>query len=1588
MLSNFIHVLLFTFSNILTISSAASTVDIKIGFLVGSKRQQYGQTYSRPGRHLIHVFNYGIREINRNYSGHQKNNSKMIKFIPTIAETYGNESESIRQTIALITKYNVDFIVGPQETCQVESRIASVFDIGMVSHFCTQIKQSSQQSASEWFQSMRGQSKQTYIQTKPPYWKIVQRVTTLVSRLIHLQNWYPQQLVLLYFRESPVSGFDKRLQLSLNSSNNNNRQKDTSYLLSNEAIQYKLLGELLEIKLNELLRFGKGKFKGKDDDDGREAGRVTSNGNNGYERGGTGGSINRKPLVILNWHTTFHYGYTKNPFRQLIRRYLFQQQSMATEFVNQSLQCNSPITSTYTVTTTPNHYQGIRRRRHDTSAIPISSHRSSNSKLKNSRASIYIVVGHYYEHLGLMLALNELGLLGSQQQQQQHLNQNQNQPQEQQQLHEQRPSVLANQQESLVIGVDIEQYDERDDSVRFLRGLLMDESGNSRQQQSRPDEDLDSIASIYRRYLGVVPAKPTKSAEFLNDIGQLYAQSSATDLVTQQQQQQQLHARLDDSTTTTTTLTNQTPTTIDSLQLTHRILQLIRLPVEAFYLHDSVKLLGAFFNDCITVKNLTLNECRQGSRAFEWFKDRKYISFVNQNLTNFDSQAQTEGLYTLITRKLPSNDSSDSEDEFGLVPIGRFLTSIGSKDIVFDVDFTSIDPIWLPLWCDISESNHSKCVNISDGFSYDDDLMEQSMSYQVVTGSIFLIILIACLTLARLAFGYNFSDSEKQFTNHEWFNLDDEKNFLNIVHNYLISVDANTIDQLDHTANENNRCRVYDHFAMIELHCYMFPFPSCKFVHWLTALHQIKEMMFQYQVKSLNNIGERGSRKLTLLDKVFEFSHKEIRSTLKNRNFFTSKHKGTGSLRLLLNKYKTINECFCRLTKLDHELVAKLKGVTSIYGRGDQTNRMAHLIMEQPERGNLRECFKLLSDILGRDEVDEFKRLILLPLICDLVDGLEYLHKSSIKFHGELRSTTCMLTLNWRLKLSGFQILHLRRSLGEYEQKNLSLREIEGLIYSAPEVLENYNRRNSLSFETLKLADIYSLAFVIYEMFVDEEPWSCLTHVSKSKLLIERVRVDPTFRPPLSRLDNFRENSIGSRTGGFDTELLKRVIRSCWSHSAEHRPQSIETLKSRLKLSSFSTKNSESIKTTTTQEFTSNTAQLIAEVVAGTITTPTTSMKCILPDSDTAIASSFSNPISPNLVSVVTFNHNQGEDQYKDDDYDNDDKVKRKILQVGRSDRNTNNKHVEFIMRYYIKVLERSSMLHRIELHNERQTNKLLRMKLLPKSIVLKLDNGEDVAPAKKYDCISLCAFRFIITSDHSDELLFIDFLNRILFQLDKLVESYQNHIHLLDSQVDSSIRFVAFSAEPELTQTEEQQDQQHSDSTRIYYNHPQLIASFALQLIDLVKRCQTTIHKNSSNNYIQLSCGLHSGPVLGGMLLHSDHYVDKFNITTNTSSSSLMRYVLLGSTMCLANILERTCHAQKIQISSQFNTLITSPSLQSINSPSRLKFEPLSNNSCQGYVVIKREGKIQAEKYGEINTFWLLNGPRLNATQSLMMIA
>ena len=101
---------------------------IKLGYITGSKLPRPGIFYRRPGQAISGALTLALGEIN-NDSSLLPNH--VLEFI--IAETYGIESESIKQTMELITR-DVSVYTGPQETCIHEAKVAAAFDIAMISY--------------------------------------------------------------------------------------------------------------------------------------------------------------------------------------------------------------------------------------------------------------------------------------------------------------------------------------------------------------------------------------------------------------------------------------------------------------------------------------------------------------------------------------------------------------------------------------------------------------------------------------------------------------------------------------------------------------------------------------------------------------------------------------------------------------------------------------------------------------------------------------------------------------------------------------------------------------------------------------------------------------------------------------------------------------------------------------------------------------------------------------------------------------------------------------------------------------------------------------------------------------------------------------------------------------------------------------------------------------------------------------------------------------------------------------------------------------------------------------------------------------
>ncbi|ESO83952.1 hypothetical protein LOTGIDRAFT_91228, partial [Lottia gigantea] len=142
---------------------------IRIGYITGSEQwlEDTTELYDRPGQKISGALTYAIAEIN---SDETILPNHYLDFI--IAETFGKESESIRQTVLLLDK-NISVYIGPQETCIHEGRIAASFNIPMISYYCSE-KEVSEKEVYP-----------TFARTKPT----VSQIAKSVVSILRLFNW-------------------------------------------------------------------------------------------------------------------------------------------------------------------------------------------------------------------------------------------------------------------------------------------------------------------------------------------------------------------------------------------------------------------------------------------------------------------------------------------------------------------------------------------------------------------------------------------------------------------------------------------------------------------------------------------------------------------------------------------------------------------------------------------------------------------------------------------------------------------------------------------------------------------------------------------------------------------------------------------------------------------------------------------------------------------------------------------------------------------------------------------------------------------------------------------------------------------------------------------------------------------------------------------------------------------------------------------------------------------------------------------------------------------------------------------------------
>ncbi|XP_051969089.1 guanylate cyclase 2G-like [Xyrauchen texanus] len=188
------------------------------------------------------------------------------------------------------------------------------------------------------------------------------------------------------------------------------------------------------------------------------------------------------------------------------------------------------------------------------------------------------------------------------------------------------------------------------------------------------------------------------------------------------------------------------------------------------------------------------------------------------------------------------------------------------------------------------------------------------------------------------------------------------------------------------------------------------------------------------------------------------------------------------------------------------------------------------IVMQYCKKGSLK-------DVLGNSEI-ELDWMFKLSFAYDIVNGMEYIHKSSMKSHGNLRPSTCLVDSRLQIKLSGFGLWEFKHGT-KYRLIPMENPKYEEMYWTAPEFL----REAYYPFNGTQKGDIFSFAIIMRELMYNTEVGPYHDIHLEPKEIIKQLRTpmnEETLRPTLS--------------ADICDERLIPLLKACWSENPDHRP--------------------------------------------------------------------------------------------------------------------------------------------------------------------------------------------------------------------------------------------------------------------------------------------------------------------------------------------------------------------------------------------------------------------------------------------------
>ncbi|XP_076449001.1 guanylate cyclase 32E-like [Babylonia areolata] len=202
-------------------------------------------------------------------------------------------------------------------------------------------------------------------------------------------------------------------------------------------------------------------------------------------------------------------------------------------------------------------------------------------------------------------------------------------------------------------------------------------------------------------------------------------------------------------------------------------------------------------------------------------------------------------------------------------------------------------------------------------------------------------------------------------------------------------------------------------------------------------------------------------------------------------------------------------------------------------------SHVSHIVSEYCSKGSL-------EDILENGDV-KLDHMFIASIVSDIMKGLIYIHSSLVVFHGDLKSSNCLVDSRWVVKLSDFGLTEFKsKQLVPYHGEHAAYKR---LLWTAPELLR---KTPKISAKGTQKGDVYSFGILLYEIICRNGPYGDCHYTPKE--IVDKVAQGAVDGIP------FRPN-----TGQLPCEgYITHVIRDCWDEDPELRPD-MKTCRKRLR---------------------------------------------------------------------------------------------------------------------------------------------------------------------------------------------------------------------------------------------------------------------------------------------------------------------------------------------------------------------------------------------------------------------------------------